>query len=638
MDGPRSGAHHRGAALVGGTGTEGRGGCVRADGGRLTLRRTTLEGCTAPTDGGGLYAADATVTLEAVTVRGCTALDGYGGGIGTDRASVVARGVTLEGNVAVDENARADAAGLGGGLFVGTGSLDWHGGAVLGNEARSVDAAGGQGGGMRLYASVSLVDGIRLEDNVAGALGSAISVRDGGIGLGAARIVDNRIDAPETAGPLGGTLACSDGATCVVDHSWFQGNEAAFGGGIASDGPVVVLRSMFCENVAQAGGAIALQQPVTVGGLVAANVFAGNTAGAAGALDVGSGPLSVRNNHLVANGAGEAAAVRASGGVLLTGQLSLVANLVAANVSGSPAVDVGLAASELDWNWFTLNVAGDADVPLPDSNGSGPADLVGPFASCDAADLALAPDSALVDRGDPAELDPDGSPADVGAFGGEHADFAGFVDADGDGWPALGDCDDADPGVHPGAEERCNGKDDDCDELVDAQDAAVDAGWLHPDTDGDGYGVPTDPGWRCPAPGWSDRADDSDDHAPPHTVPRAWCADADGDGVGAGPATEGCAGPPGSGPVDGVCDDADPLVQACPDRDGDGVSRRGGPRPRRRRRAAAAPRRPRSAAAAAEAGRAARCGCSPRSCSADVAAGAPAAHDAVLGPLSARSL
>jgi len=41
-------------------------------------------------------------------------------------------------------------------------------------------------------------------------------------------------------------------------------------------------------------------------------------------------------------------------------------------------------------------------------------------------------------------------------------------DADGDGWTVdEGDCDDTDPGVHPGAREEANGLDDDCDGQVD---------------------------------------------------------------------------------------------------------------------------------------------------------------------------
>ena len=74
--------------------------------------------------------------------------------------------------------------------------------------------------------------------------------------------------------------------------------------------------------------------------------------------------------------------------------------------------------------------------------------------------LHLASTSPLVDAGDPAVLDPDGSPSDIGLFGGPSA---GDRDLDGDGWSQwwlpgaydaatspTGDCDDADATVFPG--------------------------------------------------------------------------------------------------------------------------------------------------------------------------------------------
>ncbi len=69
------------------------------------------------------------------------------------------------------------------------------------------------------------------------------------------------------------------------------------------------------------------------------------------------------------------------------------------------------------------------------------------------------------------------------------------VDEDGDGFtPAEGDCDDSDPGVHPGAtDDDCDGVDEDCDGVDGGCDEPDDTGAGPDDPDDTGGGDPDDP-------------------------------------------------------------------------------------------------------------------------------------------------
>ncbi len=72
------------------------------------------------------------------------------------------------------------------------------------------------------------------------------------------------------------------------------------------------------------------------------------------------------------------------------------------------------------------------------------------------------------------------------------------------------DCDDTDADIHPGAEETCDGVDQDCDGETD--EGAAPVPW-YPDADGDGYGLEDGSVETCPAPeGYADQAGDCDDN------------------------------------------------------------------------------------------------------------------------------
>ncbi|MGB0638834.1 MAG: MopE-related protein [Myxococcota bacterium] len=134
-------------------------------------------------------------------------------------------------------------------------------------------------------------------------------------------------------------------------------------------------------------------------------------------------------------------------------------------------------------------------------------------------------------------------------------------DGDGDGFISANDCDDTEAAAYPGADERCDGIDNDCDGQTDESDA-IDQSTFFSDLDGDGYGNADSPITACEAPSNTVEDDTDCDDTDISVNPGAtevWydgvdsdCAgdvddDRDGDGFPGGP--------------DGTdCDDEEPLA------------------------------------------------------------------------------
>jgi len=178
-----------------------------------------------------------------------------------------------------------------------------------------------------------------------------------------------------------------------------------------------------------------------------------------------------------------------------------------------------------------------------------------------------------------------------------------YVDADGDGFgnpastklnscqamvqgrvPNLGDCDDANPTVKPGATELCNKVDDNCDGQVDNGIAYTS---YYPDADGDGFGSATanaesscapvpgkvtnnsdcndsNPGVKPGAPELCNGVDDNCNGTADESLTYSnYYVDMDGDGFGAAGSTPQSACVPVAGRVTNAldCNDASPSIK-----------------------------------------------------------------------------
>ena len=111
-----------------------------------------------------------------------------------------------------------------------------------------------------------------------------------------------------------------------------------------------------------------------------------------------------------------------------------------------------------------------------------------------------------------------------GVSGTDDSSTAG-EDADKDGYDVGVDCDDDDPSIHPGAEEVCDGVDNDCVDGIDV--GATDAIEYFADGDADGYGAGAATASCDPLSGQVTNADDCDDlDAEAHPGGAEVCGDA----------------------------------------------------------------------------------------------------------------
>ena len=189
---------------------------------------------------------------------------------------------------------------------------------------------------------------------------------------------------------------------------------------------------------------------------------------------------------------------------------------------------------------------------------------------CDDTDPAFNPGASETDCTDPNDYNCDGSVA--------------YADVDGDGYAACEECDDNDAAQYPGADEYCNGEDDDCDGLVD-EDEALDVATWYADSDGDRYGDASITDIDCNQPSGYVANDTDCDDTDPAQFPGAveycngedddcdgsvdedsafdvatWYRDDDGDTYGdAGVRDIDCDQPSGYVADDTDCDDSDAM-------------------------------------------------------------------------------
>lgn len=394
-----------------------------------------------------------------------------------------------------------------------------------------------------------------------GAYTGGRAARGGAIYLagGTLSIDGGAVFSTNTATTSGGAIHVNASTLVDLRDVTFAGNSAPSGGAIyQSPAPgSTIARATFCANHATAGAGGAMYADTPTGTSTwTNNLFVENTAttegGAVHALKAASAVIA--NNTFTGNAAGP------NGGAALrlktSGAATVINNVFANSSAGNGVVRDAVVTGAATYDaWYLNSPAHQTGYTLDATHLIDANPLFTAYtANGDCTDDRLWPTkgSPLIDRGDIAMKDSDGTRSDLGAYGGPgaisiaDADGDGvlsgddcddndakiglpttwYLDGDNDGWgsgatsacvappgasAADGDCNDADGAIHPTATELCDGVDNNCDLAVDEAGAVGSTPW-YADDDTDGFGA--GPGTTaCAAPaGYVGTDDDCDDN------------------------------------------------------------------------------------------------------------------------------
>jgi hypothetical protein len=421
--------------------------------------------------GGGLYLEECEGSLIGALIEGNGATDGNGGGLYMTASSTELRDLEVLANGVAN--------GEGGGIEMVDSSPQISDLIVRGNSARNDggwylrsshphcervtirdnEATKGEAGGWSLYASNPVCSDVIITDNRAGSGGG------GGMNLEGSAPVVERITISDNQAWLGGGIQMRYGSAPVLSQLILTGNVADSGQGGAArlldEGVLTIDHALVAGNSASMGGAFHLRDEAALS--ISNAVVAGNHAEHFGGAFYLYGHAQLELGFVSVHAHTGEHSLYSSGGTTLIIDHSSISGT--GEGAGLDMDDGG--GFEIRWSNGWDNAEGDWEHlgrgVLEQELAVDPAYLDTSATDPSAWDLHLGADSELVDAGDPSVADPDGSRADIGAFGGPGA---GAWDLDGDGYPAWWqpgpydpathpaagwDCDDRDASVHPGA-------------------------------------------------------------------------------------------------------------------------------------------------------------------------------------------